>query len=72
LFAFYLALYRQRLIPRVLSGFGLAACLAQISAVSMPLFGHDVDFRLIAPLGIGQIVLSLWLIFMGFKQEGAK
>jgi hypothetical protein len=72
LFAFYLALYRQRLIPRVLSGFGLAACLAQISAVSMTLFGHDVDFRLIAPLGIGQIVLSLWLIFMGFKQERAK
>jgi Domain of unknown function (DUF4386) len=72
LFAFYLALFRLRLIPRVLAGFGLAACLAQISAVSMPLFGHDVDFRLIAPLGIGQIVLSLWLIFMGFKQEGAK
>jgi Domain of unknown function (DUF4386) len=72
LFAFYLALYRLRLIPRVLAGFGLAACLAQVCAVSMPLFGHDVDFRLIAPLGIGQIVLSLWLIFMGFKQEQTK
>lgn len=71
LFAFYLALYRLRMIPRVLAGFGLVACLAQISAVSMPLFGHDVDFRLIAPLGICEIVLSLWLIFKGFKQEQA-
>ncbi len=71
LFAFYLALYRMRLIPRVLAGFGLAACVAQLCAVSMPLFGHDVDFRLIAPLGIGQIVLSLWLIFKGFKQRSS-
>jgi hypothetical protein len=36
-------------------------------AITMPLFGHEVDFRLIAPLGIGQIILSLWLIFKGFR-----
>lgn len=67
LFAFYLAMFRFRLIPRWLAGFGLLACLSQMVAVSMPLFGHDVDFRLIAPLGIGQIILSLWLIFKGFR-----
>lgn len=71
LFAFYLAFYRLRLIPRALAGFGLAACLAQISAVSMPLFGHAVDFRLIAPLGICQIILGLWLLVKGFKQGHA-
>jgi Domain of unknown function (DUF4386) len=67
LFTFYLAMFRFRLIPRVLAGFGLLACLAQIAAVSMPLFGQDVDFRLIAPLGICEILLGAWLIVKGFR-----
>lgn len=67
LFAFYLAMFRFRLIPRLLAGFGLLACLAQVYAVSQPLFGHDVDFRLIAPLGLCEIVLGLWLVARGFR-----
>ena len=67
LFTFYLAMFRFRLIPRLLAGFGLAACMAQVYAVSLPLFGHDVDFRLIAPLGICEIVLGTWLIVKGFR-----
>jgi hypothetical protein len=36
----------------------------------MPLFGHAVDFRLIAPLGICEILLALWLILKGFRTAG--
>jgi hypothetical protein len=67
LFTFYLAMFRFSLIPRLLAGFGLLACLAQVYAVSLPLFGHAVDFRLIAPLGICEIVLGLWLAARGFR-----
>jgi hypothetical protein len=69
LFTFYLAMFRFRMIPRLLAGFGLLACLSQIYAVSMPLFGHAVDFRLIAPLGILQIVLGVWLLAKGFRES---
>ena len=68
LFTFYLITLRFKLLPIALSGFGLLATFSQLIAVSMPLFGNEVDFRLIAPLGICQIVLSFWLIFKGFKQ----
>jgi hypothetical protein len=68
IFAFYLSTMRFKLIPRALSAFGLLAALSQLFAISMPLFGHEVDFRLIAPLGICEILLGLWLIFKGFKQ----
>ena len=70
LFTFYAAMFRFSLVPRLLAGFGLVACLSQMIAVSMPLFGHDVDFRLIAPLGIVEIALSLWLIVKGFRAAG--
>lgn len=69
LFTFYLAMFRFSLIPRLLAGFGLLACLAQVYAVSLPLFGHAVDFRLIAPLGICEIVLGSWLILKGFRSS---
>lgn len=67
LFAFYVAMFRFRMVPRLLAGFGLLASLSQIAAVTMPLFGRAVDFRLIMPLGICEILLALWLIFKGFR-----
>lgn len=67
LFTFYLATLRGSLIPRLLSYIGLLAVCAQIVSISMPVLGGEVDFRLIAPLGICQIVLALWLLVKGFQ-----
>lgn len=68
IFAFYLISMRFKLIPRALSAFGLLAALSQMFAIAMPLFGHEVDFRLIAPLGICEILLGVWLIAKGFRE----
>ena len=67
LFVFYLMLFQSRLVPRILAGFGLIAVLSQLSSVSLPLFGHDVIFPMLAPLGLSQIALSFWLIAKGFQ-----
>lgn len=67
LFTFYLATLRGSLIPRLLSYIGLLAVCTQIVSISMPVLGGEVDFRLIAPLGICQIVLALWLLVKGFR-----
>jgi Domain of unknown function (DUF4386) len=66
-FVFYVAMFRFRLIPRWLSVIGLLTVCSQLYAVSTPLFGIDVDFRFIAPLGICQIVLAFWLMVRGFR-----
>ena len=71
LFAFYTGLLRGTLIPWPLAYAGLLAICLQLFTVSMPLFGRDVDFRLIAPLGICQIVLALWLMAKGFRNNTA-
>lgn len=67
LFVFYIGMLRFRLIPRLLSVIGLLAVCSQLYAVSTPLFGQHVDFRFIAPLGICEIILALWLVARGFR-----
>lgn len=69
LFLFYSTLYRSALVPRILAGLGMLAVLSQLVAVSMPLFGKAVMFGLLAPLGLCQLALALYLIFIGLKVE---
>ena len=66
---FYAALYRFVLVPRVLAGFGLIAAPLMIASLAMPLFGHDVMFPLLAPMGLSQLILALWLLAKGFPDQ---
>ncbi len=67
LFVLYAALWRSALVPRALAAFGLVAVAMQIGAVTTPLFGQAVDFRLLLPLAACQLSLGLWLIARGFR-----
>jgi hypothetical protein len=69
IFVFYALLYKSKLVPRVLAGFGLIASVLQICSVAMPLFGHEVVFPLLAPLGISQLILAVWLMVRGFRDD---
>ena len=69
IFVFYVALYRFVLVPRALAGFGLIAVTLMVTAVAMPLFGHDVVFAMLAPLGLSQLILAVWLITKGFRGQ---
>ena len=69
IFVFYAALYRVAVIPRVLAGFGMVAAVLQIIAVAMPLFHRDVVFAMLAPLGLCQLIVAIWLIVRGFQDQ---
>jgi hypothetical protein len=71
LFVLYGALLRFKLVPRLLAALGLGAVVLQIIAVSMPLFGHDVVFPMLAPLGLAQLALALWLLVRGLPNAAA-
>jgi hypothetical protein len=62
---FTAAMWRFRLLPRALAGFGIAAAALQIFTVSMPVFGRPVIFALLAPLGIAMLAIALWLLAKG-------
>jgi Na+-transporting NADH:ubiquinone oxidoreductase subunit NqrD len=65
---FYAALLRFALIPRALAGFGLIAALLLLDAVVTPLFGQTINFMLLAPVGLAQLGVSLWLMARGFTE----
>lgn len=67
IFVFYAVLYRLALVPRWLAGFGLIAAVLMITGIGVTLFGHDVVFPLLAPLGLAQLTLALWLLAKGFR-----
>jgi hypothetical protein len=65
-FVLYAALYRFALIPRALAAFGLAAVTLLLITVALPLFGRSVVFVMLAPLGVSQLLLAVWLMAKGF------
>jgi hypothetical protein len=69
---FYAAQYRFKLIPRVLAAVGVAAVLSQMTSVALPLFGHEVVFPMLAPLGVCHLIVALWLIVKGWPAAGAE
>jgi len=75
LLVMYSALLRHALIPKLLAGVGVIAAALQVLAVATPLFGGRVNFVLLAPLGLTQLVVAIWLLRNGFRNpqtlEGA-
>ena len=66
---FYVALFRFAIVPRAITGLGIIAVASMLTGLSMPFFGHAVIFPLLAPLGLTQLALALWLIAKGFDGQ---
>jgi hypothetical protein len=68
-FVLYATSFRFALIPRAIAGFGMAAAALQMATVSMPLLGGHVIFPLLAPAGIANLALAVWLLAKGFADR---
>ena len=67
----YSILFRFRLVPRLLTGIGMAAIVLQLIGLSMPFFGYRINFYLLTLMGICHIILAIWLIVKGFAESDA-
>jgi hypothetical protein len=68
-FVLYATTFRFALLPRLLAGFGMAAAALQMATVSMPLLGGHVIFPLLAPAGIANLALAMWLLTKGLADK---
>ena len=67
---YYYLLYRSRLVPRWLSGWGILAIVLTLVACLLALFGHHpvtTYVPLVLPIAAQEIVLAVWLIAKGFQ-----
>lgn len=61
------ALYIGRLVPRLLSLWGLVGYVIFMVGTTAEMFGHGIGVMLALPGGLFELSLSFWLIFKGFS-----
>jgi uncharacterized membrane protein len=66
---FYYLFYKSKLIPRVLSVWGLIAKTMLLTAALLIIFGHSVGMILMVPTGLFEIFIGIWLIIKGFNSS---
>ena len=69
---YYTVLYRSRLIPRWLAGWGIVAEVLMLAAcVAAAFSGHPVTSYapLILPIAVQEATLGIWLILRGFSAK---
>ena len=72
---YYCILYRARLVPRWLAGWGLAAALPMLIACLLATFGRTPVTSytlLVMPIAVQEMVLAVWLIFRGFSPSATR
>jgi hypothetical protein len=69
---YYVILYKSKLIPRWLSGWGVLGAVLSLAATVLASFTQDfgmesVHTYLNIPIGVNELVLAVWLIAKGFN-----
>lgn len=70
---YYCVMYRWRLVPRWLSGWGVVGVVLGLAATIYSAFTQDfgltsLNSALNAPIGVQEMVLAVWLIVKGFNK----
>ncbi len=63
---FYYMLYQARLIPRWISGWGIVAGIAYLTAGLIAVFSANL-VPLLLPMALQEMVMAVWLIARGFS-----
>ena len=69
---YYSVFYRSKLVPRLISGWGILAAASSLAAALLTISGLLVPFSTVfvlmqLPIGLQEMVLAVWLIVKGFN-----
>ena len=68
-FVLYYTFYVYKLIPRIISGFGLIAVIIMFIEELFSIFGNSVSMNMLLPMGLIQLILPIWLISKGLSSS---
>lgn len=67
----FLILYRFRFVPRLVAGAGVIATLVSTTGITASLVAVNFSYLMVAPAGLVQMAMTLWLIWKGFSEPAA-
>jgi hypothetical protein len=68
-FVLYYALYLSKLVPKIISIFGIIAVFIMFIEELLSFFGHGIGMNMLLPIALIQLILPLWLIYKGFNSS---
>jgi Domain of unknown function (DUF4386) len=71
IFTLYCVVFRCALVPRALAAIGMVTSVLQVTGITLPVFaGYLMPFPELfgMPLGVSNLLLSVWLMAKGFKE----
>lgn len=71
-FILYYTFYVSKLIPKIISIFGIIAVILMFVEILFSIFGHSISMNMLLPIGLIQLILPLWLIFKGLNSSTLK
>ena len=66
-FVLYYTLYRSKLVPRVISGFGIFAVALMFVEEVLSIFGQGISMDMLLPMALVQLTLPIYLLVKGLK-----
>ena len=66
-FVLYYTLYRSKLVPRVISGFGIFAVALMFVEEVLSIFGQGISMDMLLPMALVQLTLPIYLLIKGLK-----
>ncbi|CAM1356368.1 DUF4386 domain-containing protein [Tenacibaculum halocynthiae] len=71
-FVLYYMFFLSKLLPRIISIFGIIAVILMFIEELSSIFGHSISMNMLLPIGIIQLILPFWLIFKGMNSSTLK
>jgi len=71
-FVLYYGFYVSKIVPRIISIFGIFAVMLMFVQVLFSIFGNSISMNMMLPMGLIQLALPLWLIIKGFSSPELK
>jgi len=68
-FVLYYGFYVSKIVPRIISIFGIFAVMLMFVQVLFSIFGKGISMNMMLPMGLIQLVLPIWLIIKGFSSQ---
>lgn len=68
-FVLYYTLYLSKLVPRIISVFGIGAVFLMFMEEVFSIFGHSISMDMLLPMALIQFIFPLWLVFKGLNLD---